>query len=101
VCSPPEPPPSPPQPAEQQHGVPAPGRGPHGLQQQTQVPTRDGDLGATEGTDARKGEADVSIQDQSRCGDRGGKREAAGPEPAAELGIKAVVYIINNESITN
>lgn len=46
-------------------------------------------------------ENDVSIWDQSRWGGRGRKREAAEPQPAAELGIKAVVYNINNELTTN
>lgn len=44
-------------------------------------------------------ENDVNFKDQSRCGDRGGKRQAA--EPAAELGIKAIVYTINEELTTN
>lgn len=54
-----------------------------------------------DGHKEKRRENDVNIKDQSRCGGRGGKREAAEPELAAELGIKALVYIINNESITN
>lgn len=46
-------------------------------------------------------ENDVSIWDQSRWGGQGRKREAAELQPAAELGIKAVVYNINNELTTN
>ena len=54
--------------------------------------------------DGHKGvrrEKDVTIRDQSRWGGWGGKREAAELEPAAEPGIKAVVYIINNEWTSN
>lgn len=45
-------------------------------------------------------ENDANVKDQSSRGGRGGKGEAAELEPAAELGFRAVVYTINNESIT-